>query len=62
MDVLRAVNAFTTDMDVPNHAIAYYTVVRRDLDLVKSAAYIAMTIVSDGLIVSNQSLLLDVFN
>ncbi|KAI0083620.1 hypothetical protein BDY19DRAFT_1060844 [Irpex rosettiformis] len=50
MDVLRATNAFTTHTDIPNYAIAYYTVVRRDLDIIKSAAYIAMTIISDGLI------------
>ncbi|KAI0821039.1 hypothetical protein BC629DRAFT_1434974 [Irpex lacteus] len=50
MDILRAINAFTTHTDVPNHAITYYTVVRRDLDIIKSGAYIAMTIISDGLI------------
>ena len=55
MDILRAINAFTTHTDVPNHAITYYTVVRRDLDIIKSGAYIAMTIISDGLIVSTMS-------
>lgn len=52
MDFLRCLNAFTSHMDVPNYPAAYYTIVRRDLDLIKSAAYVAMTIVSDGLIVS----------
>ncbi|KAI0337376.1 hypothetical protein BDW22DRAFT_1364141 [Trametopsis cervina] len=50
MDILRCLNAFTTHLDIPNYAAVYYTIVRRDLDLVKSGAYIAMTIVSDSLI------------
>ncbi|KAI0683936.1 hypothetical protein BC835DRAFT_683070 [Cytidiella melzeri] len=50
MDILRAINAFTTHADVPQYAITYYTIVRRDLDIIKSTAYVAMTIVSDGLI------------
>lgn len=52
MDVLRSLNAFTTHMDVPNYPVSYYSIVRRGLDIVKSAAYVAMTIVCDALIVS----------
>ena len=51
MDLLRAVHAYTSDMEVPFAAVFYYTIVRRDLDLIKSGCYIAVTIVSDGLIV-----------
>ncbi|KAI0682827.1 hypothetical protein BC835DRAFT_1423947 [Cytidiella melzeri] len=50
MDILLAINAFTTHADVPQYAITYYTIIRRDLDIIKSTAYVAMTIVSDGLI------------
>ncbi|KAI0684230.1 hypothetical protein BC835DRAFT_1390667 [Cytidiella melzeri] len=52
MVILRAINAFTTHADVPQYAITYYTIVWRDLDIIKSTAYIAMTIVSNGLIAS----------
>ncbi|KAI0686815.1 hypothetical protein BC835DRAFT_1378376, partial [Cytidiella melzeri] len=52
MDILHAINAFTTHTDVPQYAITYYTIVRRDLDIIKSTAYVALTIVSDGLIAS----------
>ena len=49
---MRAAQAFTSHMDVPDSAVLYYTVVKRDLDLIKSGCYIAMTVVSDALIVS----------
>lgn len=52
MDLLRAIDAYTSHMDIPNSAIIYYTIVRRDIDLIKSGCYIAVTIVSDALIVS----------
>lgn len=52
MDILRATCAFTVDMQVPNHAGLYYSIVRRDLDLIKSGCYVAATVVADGLIVS----------
>ncbi|KAI0693426.1 hypothetical protein BC835DRAFT_1306766 [Cytidiella melzeri] len=52
MDILRAINAFTTHADVPQYAITYYTIVRWDLDIIQSTAYVAMTIVSNGLIAS----------
>ncbi|KAI0694259.1 hypothetical protein BC835DRAFT_1350071 [Cytidiella melzeri] len=52
MDILCAINTFTTHADVPQYAITYYTIVRWDLDIIKSTAYVAMTIVSDGLIAS----------
>ncbi len=55
MDILRSMDAFTSHMDVPNFAILYYTVVRRDLDLIKSGCYIAVTVIADGLIVSKRS-------
>ncbi|KAJ3529271.1 hypothetical protein NM688_g7876 [Phlebia brevispora] len=50
MDILRAVEAYTTHMDVPYAPIYYYAVVRRDLDLIKSGCYIATTIIADGII------------
>ncbi|EKM58167.1 uncharacterized protein PHACADRAFT_26692 [Phanerochaete carnosa HHB-10118-sp] len=50
MDFLRAIQAFTSHMDVPDSAVAYYTIVRRNLDLIKSGCYIAVTVVSDALI------------
>lgn len=53
MDFLRAVQAFTSHMDVPDSAVIYYTIVRRDLDLIKSGCYITMTVISDALIVSH---------
>ena len=52
MDIMRAVDAFTTNMGVPYSPIYYYAVVRRDLDLIKSGCYVATTIIADGLIVS----------
>lgn len=51
MDFLRAIQAYTSNMEVPFAAVFYYTIVRRDLDLIKSGCYIAVTIVSDALIV-----------
>ena len=51
MDITRAIEAYTSNMEVPFAAIFYYTIVRRDLDLIKSGCYIAVTIVSDALIV-----------
>lgn len=52
MDFIRAIQAFTLHPEVPNSAIHYYAIVRRHFDLIKSGCYIAMTILSDGLIVS----------
>ena len=51
MDVMRVTQAFTTHMDVPNAALKYFGIVRRDLDLIKSGCYVAATIVADALIV-----------
>ena len=57
MDIMRAVDAFTTNMGVPYSPVYYYAVVRRDLDLIKSGCYVATTIIADGLIVSGVLLL-----
>ena len=51
MDLMRAMQAYTSEMEIPFAAVFYYTIVRHDLDLIKSGCYIAVTIVSDGLIV-----------
>lgn len=56
MDIMRVVNAFTTQMAVPYSPVFYYAVVRRDLDLIKSGCYVATTIIADGLIVSSVTL------
>lgn len=51
VDILRLVAAFTAHMDVANAPAHYYGNINTTLNLLKTAAYVAVTLVLDALIV-----------
>lgn len=51
VDAVRVMDAFTRDMDVANSAVLFYSRINTQLNLAKSATYVAVTLVLDGLIV-----------
>ncbi|THG93724.1 hypothetical protein EW026_g7590 [Hermanssonia centrifuga] len=51
IDIVRVMNAFTTQMNVPDAPVLYYGKSNTSLSLTKTAVYVAVTLVSDILIV-----------
>ncbi|KIP08068.1 hypothetical protein PHLGIDRAFT_58295, partial [Phlebiopsis gigantea 11061_1 CR5-6] len=51
IDVVRVLEAFTADMARSNGPVLYYAHINTQLNLAKTATYVAVTLVLDGLIV-----------
>lgn len=52
VDIVRAMDAFIGNMTLANGALKYFGVVNSSLNIVKTATYVAVTLVSDAFIVS----------
>ncbi|EKM58136.1 uncharacterized protein PHACADRAFT_59722, partial [Phanerochaete carnosa HHB-10118-sp] len=51
IDFVRAIDAFTYSMSVPNSATQFYEAINTPLSLAKTATYVTVTLVLDALIV-----------
>ncbi len=56
VDVIRVIQAFTTQMGEPNAPVTYYGQKHTSLFLIKNFSYMAVTLVSDTLIVTPGSI------
>lgn len=52
VDLTRAIDAFTNDMDVAGAPLRYFGTINTTLNIAKSATYVTVTLVLDALIVS----------
>ena len=53
VDVVRAVQAFAGNMDVPGSPEKYYAIVNTALDRTKTSTYVSETLLADTLLVNN---------
>lgn len=53
VDVVRAIQAFAGNMDVPGSPEKYYAIVNTALDRTKIATYVSETLLADTLLVNN---------
>lgn len=52
VDIVRNIDAFTTNMGIPDYPVTYYNTFDTWLNVLKSALYVTITVLSDAFMAS----------